>query len=116
MADEGREDRGLLTCQAVGARVKEYRSQRGLKQGELAARMGIGQSRLSDLERGGPWSVVQLLEAADALEVDPRDLLPAGRPARLGPLVSNDERALLELVRRGDAVGAVRLVLDLIKR
>jgi transcriptional regulator with XRE-family HTH domain len=60
----------------VGRNLARIRHERGLTQEQLEARSGFSQQYLSDLERGrrNP-TIVTLFEIAQALGVDPRDLI-----------------------------------------
>lgn len=70
---------------AVGERVRAFREDRGLSQAALAARMGVTQSHLSNLEAGlKTWTVDMMTAAADGLAVDARLLVPR-RPHRSAP-------------------------------
>jgi transcriptional regulator with XRE-family HTH domain len=71
-------DKNLLGP-AVGARVRERRAALGMAQGELARRMGLSQSGLSGLEKGRPWSLDQVADAAAHLDCDIHDLVPSTR-------------------------------------
>jgi HTH-type transcriptional regulator/antitoxin HipB len=42
----------LYTAASIGQAIRHYRNQAGLTQAELAARVGISQPYLSELERG----------------------------------------------------------------
>jgi transcriptional regulator with XRE-family HTH domain len=70
---------------SIGRRIQMYRVRRGLTQSALAPRIGRSSSWLSQVERGirnvENWRVV--LDLADALKCDPRDLV--GQPLNLAP-------------------------------
>jgi len=60
----------------IGARIKKYRESAGLSQKELAAQIGVGNSRVSNWELGINRPDVDLLMAiCEALAVSPQDLL-----------------------------------------
>jgi transcriptional regulator with XRE-family HTH domain len=61
-----------------GARLRAARLGAGLTQVQLADRLGVCQSRITDVERGrhAP-SLNWLLRAAAALGIDPHELEPA---------------------------------------
>jgi transcriptional regulator with XRE-family HTH domain len=65
----------------VGANVRRLRLRRGLTQEQLGELASIAPRYVQDVERGRTnISFVVFIGLADALEVDPRDLL---RPAKL---------------------------------
>lgn len=68
----------------VGAMVRHYREHAKLTQAELGDRVGKSMETIGRIERGTTAPSLQLLEKlADALSVEPRDLLGAGSyPAR----------------------------------
>jgi transcriptional regulator with XRE-family HTH domain len=62
--------------QRFGARVRELRRAKGLTQEELAEASGLDRSYVGSLERGERnISLRNIHRLADALEVDPRELL-----------------------------------------
>src|SRR2546425_11938885 len=75
----------MAPTRSIGRRIQAYRVRRQLTQGVLAGRIGKSTSWLSQIERGlrgvEKWRV--LLELAEALEVDPRELIEV--PVALGP-------------------------------
>ena len=74
MVDEG-EDRIYL--QSFGRRLSALRVQRGLSQEELAAAAGLQLAEVRRAERGQrDLSVVALADLAQALSVQPADLMP----------------------------------------
>jgi transcriptional regulator with XRE-family HTH domain len=57
-------------------RIKKYRRLRRISQKELAAKLGISQSFLSEIENGRYDIKLSLLcRVADVLEIDPFDLV-----------------------------------------
>ena len=80
-----------------------------MQQGELAALMGISQTRLSTLERGDPWALDQVGAAADALGVHPADLLPL-KPS---PVDRPEFARVLDMLRAGAYLDAVDLIMCL---
>lgn len=71
------ETRQAQIDQAIGERVHLLMFRTRVRQGQLAAAIGIGQSGLSKKLHGlTPWTAAQVLLAADALGVDPDALLP----------------------------------------
>lgn len=66
----------------VGARICELRSALGMRQGELAARVGMSRAWVSLTEAGSRGlSAVRLVAVAAALGVQPGDLLPVVVPS-----------------------------------
>lgn len=56
---------------SIGAKVRALRTARGLKQSELAGRLGLSQARLSELERGlGSFTAEHLLAVLRLFNVD----------------------------------------------
>jgi transcriptional regulator with XRE-family HTH domain len=59
-----------------GARLREMRSERGLTQPEIAARIGTSASNISDLERGIKVpTLTTVARLADALDCNVTDLV-----------------------------------------
>lgn len=87
--------RDLTLNVAIGQRVQELRKQAGLTLRTVEERTGILSTQLSGLERGARnWMVNHLELVADALGVQPRDLMP-GNDA---PAVHSETGQLSELV------------------
>jgi len=59
----------------IGARIREIRKARGLRQHELAKRAGLSQTTISDLERGRNVSSTELPQLARALGVAVEELV-----------------------------------------
>lgn len=60
----------------IGQRVKSARKRAGLFQWQLAEKVGIYRSSLSDIERGRVATMVTTLyKIADSLQMDVRELL-----------------------------------------
>lgn len=73
----------------LGAAVREAREARRLTTRRLAALAGTTHGNVSRIERGRvPLGVVLLGRLADALEVDPRELLPT---FRLAPVAATED-------------------------
>jgi transcriptional regulator with XRE-family HTH domain len=65
----------------VGARIHQMMFRKRVSQTKFAPSVGMSQSLLSKKLRGVvPWSVVELLLVANALGVDPGELLPKVDP------------------------------------
>jgi transcriptional regulator with XRE-family HTH domain len=61
----------------VGEQVRKARKRRGMRQGELAARLGVSRAWVSLAEAGSRGlSAVRLVAVAAVLGVQPGDLLP----------------------------------------
>ena len=64
---------------AVGARIRTARMAQGLTLRELARRIGVGHSTLSDIETGSrSLRVVELMQIAAELETSPEEILSSG--------------------------------------
>lgn len=79
----------LQTPEQLSLHLKALRKARGLTQAQLAARIGVGQSRYAVIEQHPlKTSTAQLLELLAVLEVDlllrPRDIRHPKRAARAG--------------------------------
>ncbi|MCK9485107.1 MAG: helix-turn-helix domain-containing protein [Dehalococcoidia bacterium] len=81
--DDGQGDRAglverrdpLALRRQLGQRIRTWRQRRGVSQAELAERVGVTQSSLSNYENGKrDVSVYILMEIAGALEVELEDL------------------------------------------
>ncbi|HST84625.1 MAG TPA: helix-turn-helix transcriptional regulator [Kineosporiaceae bacterium] len=72
----------VLSADALlGAKIHQTMFLKRISQTKLAPKIGISQSVLSKKLRGQvPWSVTELLYAANALGVDPGELLPKVDP------------------------------------
>lgn len=100
---------GATDWTAVGARVREARSNAGLSQADLGALLGTTQSDVSQLEGGRQVSEAKLARVAEALGASVRWL-------RYGEATSGDlERQLVAAYQQGfrDAMGQVR---DFVRR
>lgn len=96
-----------MTAQTVLQTLRETRLERGLKQAELANKLGIGQSQISDLERAAVdprLSTVQ--DVARVLDLElmlvPRQLIPVIDGLVRRKAVSSEERPIYAL--DGDTV------------
>lgn len=71
-------DSDLLSAdQAIGITVNQVMFQNSVTRSELARRIGLSQPSVSMKLRGQVgWSLEDVLLIADALGVDPRDLIP----------------------------------------
>lgn len=60
----------------LGEQLRKIRIQKGMSQGDIAKKLGVHRSYISGIERGIRNPTVKNLERlADALGVDPRNLL-----------------------------------------
>jgi transcriptional regulator with XRE-family HTH domain len=61
----------------IGIRIRQERERRGWTQGELADRVGLGRTSMTNIEGGRQRLLVhQLWRIARALSIQARDLLP----------------------------------------
>lgn len=87
----------------VGRRIAEFREARGWNQTELGRRYGIGQKRVSDLERGVKAAQIDTLDkVARALTVDPFTLMLPDREEPL-PETAMEARRIASVLARCDA-------------
>lgn len=101
----------------IGHRIKQRRQSLKWTQDELADRAGIAQKNVSRYERNqaepGAYSIIKL---AEALEVSADYLLGlTDDPTpidRAGQGLTDTEQALLAAARRGDDIGAIRLIVN----
>lgn len=71
-------DRNEKLLIAFGARIREYRLERGLLQSDLASLIAVGREYISDIERGKRAPSLLMLEVfADGLQVSMADLVTA---------------------------------------
>lgn len=109
----------LVSRHFIGETVRELRTQRRWTQRELAARLGLSQARLSEIERGGgSFSAEQLIEILKVFNVGVDRFDPDPRPdeslqnalAAFGAKHLRESRALVR-AEHGTPVEAVRAVL-----
>lgn len=94
----------------IGARIRRYREDRGISQKELAEKLGISNSRVSNWEQGINRPDADILaDICEALNVSPSELLDV----RLSPDDLNDtERKVIMAYRtKTDLQKAVRILL-----
>lgn len=89
--------------QAIGARLAEARQQRGIRQADLAAAVGLTRASITNIEAGAQRIQIHtLIAAAQAVGIDPADLitqaLEGGTPV-VQPLPGGQREAAL-LTRR----------------
>jgi len=69
----------------LSSNLKRYRSYRKFTQEELAEKLGISIPFLSDIENSRKWvSPATLVKLADALNIEPHELLKQEQPASPG--------------------------------
>jgi len=97
----------------VSQRLKELREGRGLSQSDLADITGIPQSTLSHYERGVEVSASNLIKLAYCFQVTADYLLGIeDNSALVDVAISHHERRLIELVRRGDKLAAIKMIVN----
>ena len=88
-----------------GGRIRERREQLGLDRAQLARRLGVSASAVSNYENGVSFPKEHvLLRLFDCLETEPNDLFRDSFRAG-GQVLSRDERALLDRYRSLTALG-----------
>lgn len=88
------------TPEAIGARVREIRRERGLTQDQLAGRVGVSRSAVAQWETGRAGQVTgNLTRIADALEVSAEYLMNGFDRRAETEVRQSDELALLRLYR-----------------
>jgi len=96
----------------IGQTVKRLREKSGLSMRELARRSGVSQPFLSQIERGvSAPSMVTTYRLAEALDVLPGALLPAGPTARV-TVVRSDEGRVIPVANRPDAAAGRALLMQ----
>lgn len=97
----------------VAQRLKELREGRGLSQSDLADITGIPQSTLSHYERGVEVSASNLIKLAYCFQVTADYLLEIEEnPALVDVAISHHERRLIDAVRRGDKLAAIKMIVN----
>lgn len=96
----------------LGTKIRKYRQVAGLSQKELASRLGISNSRVSNWEQGiNRPDADMLADICRVLEVSPSDLLGV---TLTGEKFSSEERALITAYRaKPEIQQAVRILLGL---
>ena len=89
------DDMGRTLSAEIGARVRQVRTEAGLSGVKLAAAAGISQPFLSQLESGqSSVAIATLYRIANALGVQPSDLLPPAEPAEIEVVRSSETRQI----------------------
>jgi len=100
MVDEGSSDGDELHV-ALGKRIREKRLSSGLTQAQLAERIAISRTSLTNMELGRQRLLVdQLYKVAEVLNTQPRDLLPAPTEVVAAAVKSDGGDAIPESVHR----------------
>ncbi len=68
-------DRHMDNGKAIGARIRWFRKERKLTQVQLSKAIGIDQSTLSDIERGGGFSAETLMRLSSVLNESPQTIM-----------------------------------------
>lgn len=90
----------MSTPEAIGARIREVRRERGITQDELSERVGVSRSAVAQWETGRAGQVTgNLSRIADALEVTVEYLMFGQDKRSPGEAHKGDELALLRLYR-----------------
>jgi transcriptional regulator with XRE-family HTH domain len=85
---------------ALGKRIREKRLSSGLTQAQLAKRIAISRTSLTNMELGRQRLLVdQLYKVAEVLNTQPRDLLPAPTEV-VAAAANNGSEAIPESVHR----------------
>lgn len=83
----------------IGDRVREARKEKGLSQGKLAAKVGIRQPTLSDLENGESSSTGHIAQIAAALDVSALWLETGRGPKHIGAASNDEDDELSKIVQ-----------------
>lgn len=99
----------------IGAMVREARTAKGLTQEELAEKVEIGVTYLSDIERGKKYPSLSLfVKLTEVLEVS-ADYLLRGKLDSGKPHIFHELDALMEVLSPGERQGAVEIVKAYVK-
>lgn len=72
-----------LIYEALGERIRRARAAREMRQVDLAQRVGLSRTSITNVELGRQGLAIhQLFEFADALGVEPCELLPSDWPTK----------------------------------
>ncbi|GAS93859.1 XRE family transcriptional regulator [Mycolicibacterium canariasense] len=109
-AEVGLDERALAL--RAGAAIRAIREKRQLSMREVAARAGISQPFLSQIERGQSMpSMITVYRLAETLDVTPGELLPTSTESKVA-VIRSDEGRLLPVADRPDAALGRVLVLS----
>lgn len=85
--------------QAFGDHLKAVREKAGLSQNELAVKAGVGRTTIANMESGTQTAtIVQLVQLAAAVDLEPRELLP------VPPLTRPDDAEFKRMMRQREAI------------
>jgi len=117
---------GRILIVDIGKRLRDLREAKGLSQDDIAARIGVPQTEISNIEHGNGMPTLPMLQGwATALGIDLHELFAVGRkqPEKSampkGTSVTAQERTLLELLRQmpeQDRSLLVSMARDMVKR
>ena len=97
-----------LLYKEFGQLLRERRKKAGLTQGEVAERVGLSRTSITNIEKGRQHVLLhQLFLMASAVGAEPGDLLPNGRAALEELLPTRALRALSEDQQDRDFVARV---------
>lgn len=109
-AEVGLDERALAL--RAGAAIRAIREKRQLSMRDVAARAGISQPFLSQIERGQSMpSMITVYRLAETLGVTPGELLPTSTESKV-TVIRSDEGRLLPVADRPDAALGRVLVLS----
>ena len=85
--------------QAFGDQLRAAREKAGLSQNELAAKSGVRRTTIANMELGAQTvTILQLMQFATALDVEPRELLPVLSQSR------PDDAEFKRMMRQREAI------------
>ncbi|WP_395015326.1 helix-turn-helix domain-containing protein [Dongia sp.] len=83
-----------------GDRVREIRDQKNVTQEELARRVDLSRTSITNIEKGRQRVLLhQVVEIASALDVNVRELMPAGAVAAQDPALRPDVARVVEILK-----------------
>lgn len=88
-----------------GSRLRELREGKSVTQEELARRVDLSRTSITNIEKGRQRVMLhQMVELAQALDADPNALMPLGEGTRAAPLRADVAKVVDALRREGDHV------------
>lgn len=103
MSDEVNTVSHFFASLSIGQRIKYMREQRKYTQSELAAKCGVGQAAISNLETDSSRrpSASTLLKLSAALDVNPHWFIDGeGDPTHWKPITKDSEAEVMDAYRR----------------